>query len=82
MTDIAPALRIDASPYSPRMLRLMADAERTGRRLLHIKGAGFALVTSDYRTTVPHVCFEVAGNRLRLLPWRATHVSQSSHPRP
>lgn len=68
MTDIAPASRVNDAPYSPRMLRIIANAERMGCDVVWHRGAGFGYVKPYYTPSTPHLRFAVDGNRLRLLP--------------
>lgn len=56
------------APYSPRMLRIIANAQRTGCHVVWMRGVGFGYVKPFYTPAVPHVRFAVEGNRLRLLP--------------
>lgn len=68
MTDIAPARRVDDCPYSPRMLRIIANAQRLNSDVSWTRGVGFGYLTKSYVPSHPHVRFAVEGNRLRLLP--------------
>lgn len=71
MTDTVPGLRIDDARYSPRMLRIIANAERLGCHVVWHRGVGFGYVKPYYTPSTPHVRFAVDGNRLRLLPQKA-----------
>ena len=68
MTDTVPGLRIDDARYSPRMLRIIANAERLGCDVVWQRGAGFGYLAKPCTMGTPHVRFAVEGNRLRLLP--------------
>lgn len=71
MTDTFPASRVTDCPYSPRMLRIIANAERLGCHVVWHRGVGFGYVKPYYTPSTPHVRFAVDGNRLRLLPQKA-----------
>lgn len=64
--DVYPASRVNDCPYSPRMLRLIADAQRTGRDLIHLRLSGWWLIDPANPST-KGTRFAVEGNRLRLL---------------
>lgn len=70
MTDVVPSLLPDDARYSPRMLRIIENAERLGCDVVWHRGIGFGYVKPFYTPSTPHVRFAVEGNRLRLLPQR------------
>lgn len=71
MTDTAPSLRTTDDPYSPRMLRIIANARRLGCHVVWHSRTGFGYVQPSYVLSTPHIRFAVEGNRLRLLPQKA-----------